>query len=261
MILKNIKGFMIDLDGVVYHGNNPLEGAVETVNFLMRNYKCLFVTNTTRIIRKDLAKKLRSFGILAKDDNIITALSATIDYIKSIKKHAKCYVIGSNESKNEFAKNGLQLDAKNPDFVVIGLDKNINFEILNKAFRLILDGANFVAMHEDRFAPIEDGLILSVGPFVRALEYATGQKAVCIGKPNTNLFKIALTKLKTKPKETAMIGDRIESDILGAKNIGMKGILVKKEYSVDKTSKTKPDLALNSIAELLSALKWYFMTR
>jgi len=253
MDMNNIKAFMIDLDGVIYVGDMPVEGAIKTVNFLMENYKCLFVTNTTRTTRKGIVKKLQQFGIRANEENVLTALSASIDYIKSKKANAKCFVIGSAESKNEFVNNGLELDDKNPDFVVIGLDKNLNFEMLNKAFRLLMNGASFVAMHEDRFAPLEDGLTISVGPFVKALEYAAGKVAVSIGKPNENFFKIAIARLKTTPEETAMIGDDIESDIAGAKNVRIKGIFIRNNPG--QQIRIKPDLILNSISELPKALK------
>jgi len=253
MGMNNIKAFMIDLDGVVYFGDKLADGAIDTVSFLRKNYKCLFVTNTTRTTRKGVVNKLLNLGIRVNEENVLTALSATIDYIKSKKKNAKCFVIGSVESRNEFVNNGLELDDKNPDFVVIGLDRNLNFNVLNKAFRLLINGANFVAMHEDRFAPMEDGLTLSVGPFVRALEYASGRKALSIGKPNENFFRLALIKLRTKPEETAMIGDDIESDIAGAKNVGMKGIFIRNNSQ--QRIRIKPDLILDSISELPRFLK------
>ncbi len=255
MKLKNVRALMIDLDGVVYLGDKPIEGAAETINFLIKKYKCIFVTNTTRVGKRQIAKKLRKFGIKVKEENIVTALSATIDYIKSKKKNSKCYLIGSKESRKEFIHNGLKISDENPDYVVIGWDKNLNFKALNTAFRLIFEGADFITMHEDKFAPMEDGLYLSVGPFSKALEYATGRNAISIGKPNSNFFKIALSKLKVKPKEAVMIGDSIDSDIVGAKKVGMTGILIRNGYNENRNKgEVKPDLILSSLSEIKKVL-------
>ncbi len=248
MALKNIKAFMIDLDGVVFIGDEPVEGAVETVNFLMKKYRCLFATNTTRTTGKNIAGKLRKLGVHAKDEDVLTALSVAVDYIKSFRK--PCYVIGSEETKNEFLRNGLKPDDKNPGFVVVGYDKNLTYDVLNKTFRFVMGGAKLVAMNMDRFAPFEDGLVISVGAFVKALEYATGKNAVAIGKPDEKFFRAALGILKSKPEETAIIGDSIENDIAGAQRIGIKGILVKNKYFKEGNMKEKPYLVLDSIKEL-----------
>ena len=248
MVLKNITAFLIDLDGVVYIGDAPVEGAAETVNFLMKKYRCLFATNTTRTTGKSIAAKLRKFGISAKDEDVLTALSVAIGYIKSSGK--SCYVIGSDETKNEFVRNGLEPDDKNPGFVVVGYDKNLNYDILNRAFRFIMGGANLVAMNMDRFAPFEDGLAISVGAFVKALEYATGKNAIRIGKPDEKFFRAALGILKSKPEETAIIGDNIENDIAGAQRIGIKGILVKNKFYKEGKTEEKPYLVMDSITKL-----------
>ncbi len=252
MILKNIKAFMIDLDGVVYLGDNAVDGAADTINFLMKKYRCLFVTNTVSRNKQSLINKLHSFGIETKEADFVTALSATIDYIKSKKKDAHCYIIGSDEAKKEFENNGLIIDEEIPDFVVVGWDRKLTYDILNKAFRLTLSGAKLVATQIDRSAPMDDGLYMLAGPLVRALEYATNTKAIVIGKPTLRFFLVALRQLGTRPEETIMVGDNMESDIVGAKKIGMKTILIGRR---ETKQKIKPDMILNSISELPRVLK------
>lgn len=252
MSLKNIKAFMIDLDGVVYIGSKPVNGAADAINFLRKNYKCIFVTNTVSLNKQSLVNKLRGFGIESEESDFVTALSATVEYIRSRNRNAKCYVIGSAEAKREFGNNGLIIDEEKPDFVVVSWDRKLTFDMLNKAFRLVLSGAKLVGMQLDRSAPLEDGLYMLGGPIVRAVEYATNTKALIIGKPNARFFLAALKHLGTMPEETAMVGDSVETDIAGAKKIGMKTILVgRKKYE----PKYKPDIILDSITDLPKVLE------
>lgn len=255
MIFRNIKAFMIDIDGVLYQGDRVIDGAVEAVNFLQKNFKCMLVTNTTRMSKTTLLRRLRVSRFMIKQEQLVTPVSVTIEYIKSLGGK-KVFLIAEGDTETEFRNNGMEL-TEDADFVVVGLDRNLTYEKLNTAFLKIFRGAQLIAMHEDKLGPLGRLPSMSVGPFVRALEYATGKKAIVIGKPNPRFFQAALKQLGTKPTETVMIGDSITSDILGAKNVGLRTILVKTgNYSTEdlESSSIKPDVVVDSISAIPSII-------
>ena len=139
------------------------------------------------------------------------------------------------------------------DFVILGYDYRTNFEMLDSAFRLIMDGAELVAMHEDKVFPGRLKQNIGLGAFVKGLEYSTGKKATIIGKPSKKFFELGMKKISANAKEVAMIGDSLVSDIVGAKNAGLKTIMVKTGNFSEKElneSKIKPDYLIYSIKEL-----------
>lgn len=156
--------------------------------------------------------------------------------------------------QRDFENAEISIAEEDVDFVVVGdAGRDFTFERLNKALRLILDGAEILALEMDRYWRESEGLVLSTGPFVAALEYATGKKAEVMGKPSRQFFELALKDLGKRPKDAAMIGDDILTDVLGAQAMGMKGILVKTgKYRADLLagSGITPDLVLESLAEL-----------
>jgi HAD superfamily hydrolase (TIGR01458 family) len=158
----------------------------------------------------------------------------------------------------EFENAGIGLASDDVDFVIIGdAGQNFTFDRLNLALRLILDGAEILALEQDRYWQESDGLVLSTGPFVAALEYATGKKAELMGKPSSEFFQMALKDMGEQPEQAAMIGDDILTDVDGAQRLGMKGILVKTgKYREDqaKSSGVTPDLVLDSLAQLVDHL-------
>jgi len=254
--MNNIKKFLIDIDGVLFHGNRIIDGAYETIEYLEEHmFAYVLVTNTTRMSKHTLVKKLTTLGLKVNERKLLTPLSATIDYIKSKKENAKCYLIAPDEADADFKGTGLTITRKEEpvDFVVLGYDNRTNFEMLDSAFRLIKDGAELVAMHEDKVFPGKPKQNIGLGAFVRGLEYSTNKKAVIIGKPSKNFFKIAMKQISASAEETAMVGDSLAGDIIGAKNAGLKAIMVKTGNFNEKElseSKIKPDYLIDSIKDL-----------
>ncbi len=262
MIDKNeIECFLIDIDGVVFSSNQPVDGAKETLDYLEKNkYKRLFVTNATRHSNKALVEKFSKLPVNVTIDEILNSAYATADYVVGKKNGAKCFLTGADYLDDVYRNKGLNVTRteEKVDFVVLGFDKRINYEMMASALRMILDGADLIAMHEDKFYPSEGKLCISLGAFVKALEYSSGKKAIVIGKPNKNFFDVALAKLNSQASKAVMIGDSITGDIVGAKKAGLKTVLVKtgnfRKEDLDN-SEIKPDFVIDSIKDLPKLFK------
>jgi len=255
---SGFQAFLIDLDGVLYVGKNPVPGARECLDRLEdRGYGYRFVSNSTRRCRSSVAERLKGLGYDVPAEHIFTPPLAAIECMKELRKK-RCYLLATGDVQRDFEDAGIAICEENVDFVVIGdAGRDFTFERLNKALRLILDGAQILALEMDRYWREADGLVLSSGPFVAALEYATGKKAKVMGKPSRQFFELALKDLGKRPKDVAMIGDDILTDVGGAQEMGMKGILVKTgKYRADLAacSGVTPDLTLESLAELASLI-------
>jgi len=225
--LKQIKinGLLIDLDGVIYNDSQLIEGANETIQYLQQeNIPFRFITNTTMKSRKTLQKKLAGFGINVPEDNIFSAAYAASQYIRNQGK-TKCHLLIDKDAQTEYSD--LDLNHDKPDYVVVGdLGEKITFNLLNKAFQNLFEGAELIALQKNRFWLSDDGYTLDAGAFVALLEYAANKESILIGKPSKAFFETALNDLGCTIDEVLMIGDDIESDIKGAQAIGIKSVLV-----------------------------------
>ncbi len=251
---SRMQAFLIDLDGVLYVGKNPIPGARECLEALKdRGYSYRFVSNSTRRCRSSVADRLQGLGYDVPMEHIFTPPLAAIERMKESKKK-RCYLLTTGDVHKDFEAAGISIADEDVDFVVVGdAGKEFTFERLNKALRLILDGAKILALEMDRYWMQSDSLVLSTGPFVAALEYATGKKAELMGKPSQKFFELALRDLGKRPEDVAMIGDDVLTDVRGAQEMGMKGILVRTgKYRADLAARSgvKPDLELESLAEL-----------
>lgn len=252
------RAFLIDLDGVLYVGKKPVAGSRECLNQMDDlGYEYRFVSNSTRRCRRSVAERLKGFGFDISPDLIFTPPLAAVEYMKNSDKK-RCFLLTTGDVHRDFEENGITAAEDDVDYVVIGDAGDVfTYDRLNKALRLILDGAEILALEQDRYWMGSDGLVLSTGPFVAALEYATGKKSELMGKPSKDFFELALRDARVRPEEAAMIGDDILTDIGGAQALGMKGILVKTgKYREDLVgaSGVAPDLVVDSIAELADYL-------
>lgn len=258
--------FLVDLDGVVYIGEKPISGSIETLLILKDLRKNLiFLTNDPRSSVDDYSEKLNKFGFPAKPQDVITSCAAIAYYIKSKHKdvrHRKAYVVGSKALKDEIKTIGLELvageEAKGADFVIIGGHPGFHYEEIKISSLAIRNGAYFYATSRDPYIPTEEGLVPATGALLASIEVASGQKAIIGGKPEKIIFEVAMTRKHLGPKErTGVIGDRLDSDIIGGKRAGIKTILVlsgsTKEadlYSGDLI----PDYVINDLTGLLSEI-------
>lgn len=253
-----MRAFLIDLDGVLYVGKSPIKGAKECLKLMEdRGYSYRFVSNSTRRCRSSVANRLKGLGYDVPTDYIFTPPLAAVEHMKKSGKE-RCFLLTMGDVHLDFEAAGITVAEKDVDFVVLGdAGPEFTFERLNIALRLILDGADVLALEKDKYWMEPEGLVLSTGPFVAALEYATGRKAKLMGKPSPEFFRLALKDAGVRPEDAAMIGDDIMTDVGGAQRLGMKGILVKTgKYREDlaKGSGVTPDLTLESIASLAEHL-------
>jgi HAD superfamily hydrolase (TIGR01458 family) len=253
-----VRGLLIDLDGVLYMGNQPIQGARKAIDYLSeKNYQFRFISNTTRKCRKTITGQLSAMGLKIPEECIFTPPRAAIAYMKSTGRD-HFHLLTTGDVDQDFIDAGVRDDSEKTDFVIVGdAGEALTYRNLNSAFRLLMDGAELNALENDRYWMAHDGLTLSAGPFVSALEFATGKKAIVVGKPSKPFFDLALRDMGLLPGEVAMIGDDIFTDVGGAQAAGITGILVrtgKFRQDILQDSKVRPDAIIDSIARLQEIL-------
>jgi len=253
-----VQAFLIDLDGVLYVGKNPIPGAGECLERMGElGYSYRFVSNSTRRCRSFVAERLQGLGYNVPVGHIYTPPLAAVKHMKTSGKE-RCFLLTAGDVHRDFEDADICICEEDVDYVVIGdAGNSFTFDRLNQALRLILDGAEILALEKDRYWMEGNARVLSTGPFVAALEYATGKKAYLMGKPSRQFFQLALSDLGIEPQDAAMIGDDILTDVHGAKEMGMQGILVKTGKFREEDLKScivKPDMLLESLADLADHL-------
>ncbi|MFA4826419.1 MAG: TIGR01458 family HAD-type hydrolase [Methanoregula sp.] len=252
--MKGIKGFLIDLDGVLYVGDNPIAGAQDAIEHLMQeNYTFRFVSNTTRKCRKTIASRLSVMGFDIPEEYIFTPPLAAVAYMKKTGKQ-HCCLLTTGDVDRDFKQVCAKDAGAKKDYVIVGdAGDSVTYDSLNTAFRHLMEGAELIALEKDRYWMAHDGLSLSAGPFVQALEFASGKTAIVMGKPSKTFFDLALNDMGLRNEQVAMIGDDIFTDIGGAHNAGMRSILVrtgKFREEIVKSAIVKPTHIIDSIASL-----------
>lgn len=253
---SSIKGILFDLDGVLYTGSKAIEGAVEAIARIRASgIPCRFVTNTSTLCLASLQQKINDLGFAIPADEIISAPQATLLYLQ--RQHDPvCRLLLADDVKKDF-KQFRQSDTA-ADYIVIGDIGNAwSYPLLNEIFNCLMHGAKLIAIHKNRFWQTEQGLQMDIGGFIDGLEYASGAKAMIIGKPSADFFQIALDDMGLQPGEVAIIGDDIDVDVGGGQSAGLKGILVrtgKYRQSYADASAIKPDLTIDSVVDLPEAL-------
>lgn len=251
-----MQAILFDLDGVLYEGGDPIPGAAETVRwFQKKNIPHLFVTNTSSKPRSQLVSKLANFDIHTSEDCFLTPPAAATQWLSHHVKHA-ISVFVSEPTKIEFAAFDITDDINaTVDAVVIGdLANRWDFTTMNRAFQMLMNNpdAHLIALGMTRYWKTESGLQLDAGPFVAALEYASGRTPLVMGKPAKKFYQAALAQLATSANTTVMIGDDIVGDINAANKRGFHTIQVRtgKFTKADLTLGIKPDMILDSIKDL-----------
>ena len=254
--LAPVQGVIFDIDGVLEYQGRVYPGAVETIKRLkQKDITVRFLTNSTLKSRVSCAQKLRVSGFAAEDHEVITASYATACYLRALKPRS-IWVLLEREGLDEFK--GFVQDEQNPEYVVIGDNRaRFDFDHMNRALRLISQGAKLIGMIDELIDESLGDLELNVGSWVRMLETAAGVKALYIGKPNPYAFEITLETMSVPKEAVVMVGDRVLSDILGAQRAGIRSVLVKTgEFNQkDLNSEIQPDYSIDSIASLLEALQ------
>jgi phospholysine phosphohistidine inorganic pyrophosphate phosphatase len=251
--LAHIQAIIFDLDGTLYTGDTLIPGAIEVVHALKEAGMPLrFLTNTTSRGRAALAERLARMGFPVAESEVYSPPWAAGEFLRA--RGASAYLLVPEGAWADFA--GVPIDERHADYVVVGdLGDAWTFERLNHAFRLLLEAdAQLIGLGRSKYWLAKDGLRLDAGPFIAALEYATGKTAIIIGKPEQALFEATLHDLGLPAERVAMVGDDVEMDIKGAQRAGLYGILVRtgKFRQDDLTRGIQPNLILDSVADLIS---------
>jgi HAD superfamily hydrolase (TIGR01458 family) len=252
LIASAIEGLLIDLDGVLYVEEEPVPGAVDAVSKLRAQGLGLrFVTNTTSRSMRQTLERLERLGFEVEPGELVTP--AALARARCLEAgHDRVALVMNEQVKEDFE--GLTEASDDVDAVIMGdLGEAFGFEILNHAFRQVMDGAELIALQKNRFWMTPDGLALDAGPFVAAIEYATGEEALVVGKPAQAFFELVLDDLGVAPSAAGMVGDDVETDVGGAIGAGLAGILVRTgKYREDFVAQSgvEPTAVADSIADV-----------
>ncbi|QGH33376.1 TIGR01457 family HAD-type hydrolase [Gracilibacillus salitolerans] len=251
--MQKYKGFLIDLDGTVYKGTEKIIEAIDFVKELdRRGLPYLFLTNNSTKHPSDVSKKLVDMGVPSTTEHVFTTSMATASYIKEQKADAKVYPIGEEGLHMALEECGLEIVEEGADYVVMGLDRTINYEKLAKGALNIRAGAKFVATNGDVALPTERGFLPGAGSLISVLSVTTGVEPKFIGKPESIIVDQAIEVLGTAKEETLMVGDNYATDILAGINAGIDSLLVHTGVTTKadlKDIEKHPTFAIDSLAE------------
>ena len=225
--LRARKGFICDMDGVIYLGNQLLPGVAEFVNWLNENDKrFLFLTNSSERSPKELQQKLQRMGLDIGEEHFYTSALATAAFLKKQAPGCTAFVIGAPGLLNALYDVGVTMNDVDPDYVIVGETASYNYEVITKAVRLVLNGARLIATNSDLTGPTEFGIAPACRSLVAPIELATGKKAYFMGKPNPLMMRTGLQLLGVHSEEAAMVGDRMDTDIIAGMESGLATVLV-----------------------------------
>jgi len=250
------RGFLIDMDGVIYRGAEMIPGAIEFVDALReRQLPFIFLTNNSQRTRRDIATKLQRMGFHVCEENIFTCAMATARFLAQQKPNGAAYVIGEGGLLNALHMNGYSFVEHDADYVVVGEGRTFTFEMIETAVNLIREGSKLIATNLDPNCPTIRGIRPGCGAITAMLESATGVRAFSVGKPSPIMMRAARKELGLRAGQTTMIGDTMDTDILGGVQMGYRTVLVLSggtdETDIDAYG-YRPDVIVNSIADLCS---------
>lgn len=253
--LSNIQALIIDMDGVLWRGDTALPGLSDFFAFLRaNNIPFTLATNNARKTQDQYVQRFAGLGIEIFPKEVMTSSLATAEYLKTqYPPETRMYVVGEDGIHQALTDAGFVISEENVAAVVAGIDFELTYNKLKIATLQINKGARFIGTNPDLTFPFEDGFAPGAGSILAAISAATGKQPAIIGKPESTMFEVALQRMKTDPARTAMIGDRLETDILGAQRAGLKTILVLSGIAQPedlKNSDIKPDWVFRGIDEL-----------
>ena len=251
-------GYLIDMDGVIYRGDKLIPGSDYFIQSLLeKQIPFLFLTNNSQRSRCDVVLKLANLGINVETKHIFTCAISTARFLAQQTPAGSAYVVGDAGLLNALHINGYAINETNPDYVVVGEGRLINFEVLEKALKLIMDGAKLIATNLDPNCQIDGGIRPGCGATISFLETASGRKALNLGKPSPIMMRMARNELDLRTEEVTMIGDTMDTDILGGLQMGYRTVLV---YSGSTQPQDlgrypyAPSLAIPALKDLIAEL-------
>jgi NagD protein len=226
-LIRAKKAFIIDMDGVIYHGNQLLKGTAEFVDWLMTNNKSfLFLTNSSDRSPLELAQKLSRLGIMVDPEHFYTSALATAGFLASQHPGGSVYVIGEPGLIQALYDAGFTMNNVNPDYVVVGEGRGYSLEALERAVKLIRGGARLIGTNPDLSGPVEGGIVPACGALVAPIELAAKVKAYFVGKPNPLMMRQGMKRLHASREDTVIIGDRMDTDIVAGVESDIETVLV-----------------------------------
>jgi 4-nitrophenyl phosphatase len=253
--LRPIENLIIDMDGVLYQGDEAIPGTKEFFAFLReRPIGFILATNNSTRTAQQYVDKLAHMGVEVTLSEILTSSQATAMYLETLAPPGtKVYVIGEEGLETAVRERGYIISGDDAEFVVVGMDRRLTYEKLKVATLLIRKGARFIGSNPDKTLPTEEGFIPGAGAILAALEASTDVAPTIVGKPERTIFELALAKMESSQEDTAIVGDRLDTDVLGGHNAGLTTILVLSgattRQDVDSAS-VKPDLVFEDIGHL-----------
>jgi NagD protein len=256
-------GYLIDMDGVLYRGTELIPGSDDFIRQLrIRDIPFRLLTNNSQRTRRDVVAKVARLGIDVEEEHIYTCAMATARFLASQKPGGTAFVIGEGGLLTALHENGYAVVDHDPDYVVVGEGRTFNLELVETAVRLIHGGAKLIATNLDPSCPTQNGVRPGCGALVALLEVATGTKAFSVGKPSPLMMRAARKELGLATDETTIIGDTMETDILGGVQLGFHTVLVLSggtRHADLARYAYQPEVVVDSLAEfseMLEELRW-----
>jgi 4-nitrophenyl phosphatase len=266
--VRELRALIFDLDGVIWRGHTPIPGAVDAVKLLRASgRRCFYATNNSRLSQPEFAQRLRDIGLELSDDDVVTSSIATAWHLApQFPSGFRAYVVGEHGIKGELEKIGGTILSdeeadltQSVDIVVVGIDRFFSYEKLRLAQKFLLRGARFVATNSDWTFPTEDGVVPGAGSIVAAVEAASGVKPQIIGKPAPAMLQGCARQFGLPLERTAMVGDRLDTDVACAHRAGMPALWVAtgvhtREQALSAEGDERPDALFEDLAELAAAV-------
>ena len=249
------KGFISDMDGVIYHGNRILPGVAEFVNWLIEHdKKFVFLTNSPEKTPHELSMKLERMGLSVSPDHFYTSAMATAEFLNAQNPGCTAYVIGEAALAKALYDHKIYMNDVNPDYVVVGETRTYSFEKIEKAIALVNAGAKLIGTNPDITGPTERGIMPATGSLIAPIEIATGKKAYFVGKPNPLMLRHGLRMLGCHSEDIAFIGDRMDTDIIAGIESNVDTVLVLSGVTSREDIDNfpyRPKYILNGVIDLL----------
>ena len=255
--LRNKKAFICDMDGVIYHGNRIIPHVKEFVEWLESSKKSyLFLTNSSERSPRELGQKLKRMGLDVGEEHFYTSALATASFLQTQCPGGSVYVIGEPGLTYALYEAGFSMNDVNPDYVVFGETRSLSYEKIEKAVKLVMRGAKLIGTNSDLTAPTESGIIPACRALISPIEMTTGKQAYFVGKPNPLMMRHALKRLGCDKTDAAIIGDRMDTDIIAGIESELDTVLVLSGVSTPETIKNfpyRPKYMLTDVGEICGA--------
>jgi NagD protein len=253
-----IESWLMDMDGVLVHEAEALPGADRFLARLKElELPFLLLTNNSIFTRRDLAARLRASGLEVPEESIWTSASATARFLETQRPNGTAFVVGESGISTQLYQAGYTLTDNDPDYVVLGETRTYSFERITQAIRLIAGGARFIATNPDPTGPSPSGPLPATGSVAALITRATGVEPYFVGKPNPLMMRSALNALNAHSETTAMIGDRMDTDIVAGLEAGLETILVLSGVTTREEAERfpyRPSRVVDSVADLIEDL-------